>query len=54
MPFSNSGRQRVKSISSMRRMKRPPAAFDASNAVSAENAWPLCSRPVGDGAKRVA
>src|SRR5260370_32338597 len=48
----NAGRQRVRSISSMRSMKRPsgPAAAAAK---SAENAWPRCRYPVGLGAKRV-
>src|SRR3569623_2373663 len=40
-------------MSSKRRMKRPPSALAASKAVRAEKAWPLCSRPVGEGAKRV-
>src|SRR5436190_16605315 len=50
---SYSGRQRVRSMSSMRRMQRPPASRAASQAVRAENAWPRCSQPVGEGAKRV-
>src|SRR3989344_525032 len=53
MPVSNCGRQRVASMSSMRRMKRPPAARAASKAVRAEKAWPRCRSPVGEGAKRV-
>jgi len=35
---SYSGRQRVRSMSSMRRMKRPPASRAASRAVRAEKA----------------
>src|SRR5690606_18351072 len=53
MPASYSGRQRVASMSSMRSKKRPPAARAASWAQRAEKAWPRCSRPVGEGAKRV-
>ena len=41
-------------MSSMRSTKRPLASFAADQAVSAEKAWPRCSKPVGDGAKRVA
>ena len=41
------------SMSSMRRRKLPPAARASSAPVRAEKAWPRCSGPVGDGAKRV-
>ena len=50
---SNSRRQRVKSISSIRSRKRPPFLLAASNANNAEYACPRCSNPVGLGAKRV-
>src|SRR6185369_6785822 len=50
---SYSGRQRVRSMSSMRRRKRPPTSRAARCAVRAEKAWPRCRRPVGEGAKRV-
>src|SRR5690606_37684696 len=53
MPSTRSGRQRVVSISSMRRRKRPPCCAANRAFSSAEYAWPRCSRPVGDGAKRV-
>ncbi len=53
MAASYSGRTRVASMSSIRRMNRPPSARAAAWAVRAEKAWPLCSRPVGEGAKRV-
>ena len=42
---SNSGRQRVASMSSMRSRKVPPAPRARSQAVSAEKAWPRCRRP---------
>jgi beta-glucosidase-like glycosyl hydrolase len=50
---SYSGLHRVASMSSMRRMKRPFTARAASNAVSAEKAWPRWRYPVREGAKRV-
>src|SRR6185437_17112485 len=40
-------------MSSMRSRKRPPASRAAWKAVRAENAWPPCRSPVGEGAKRV-
>src|SRR6185437_4617896 len=53
MPCSYCGRQRLRSMSSRRSRKRPFASRAARSAVSAENAWPRCSQPVGEGAKRV-
>ncbi len=51
LPFlsSNSRRQRVKSISSIRSRKRPSFFLAVSNADNAEYACPECSNPVGLG-----
>src|SRR5664279_2837649 len=44
---------RERSVSSMRRMKRPPCLRAKSQQNRAVRTPPMCSRPVGDGAKRV-
>src|SRR6185312_4041577 len=49
---SNSFFERAASVSSMRRMKRPPIFFANRALTIAVRALPTCSRPVGDGAKR--
>ncbi len=51
MPASNSGVQRVVSMSSSRSSKRPPVASASCWFSSAEQAWPRCSRPLGLGAR---
>ncbi len=53
MPSTNSGRQRPGSRSSIRSRNLPPLARAWAWPSTAEKAWPRCSRPEGDGAKRV-
>src|SRR5215469_4721969 len=52
MAASNSGRQRVASMSSMRNSKWPWAARAMSKFNNAESACPRCKKPFGLGAKR--
>ena len=48
----NSGRQRSRSRSSIRRIKLPFRARDLSCARQKVAAWPTCKKPVGEGASR--
>ena len=48
-----SGVDRSRSVSSMRRRNRPPRPLAKSQLKSAVRAPPMCSAPVGEGAKRV-
>src|SRR5436309_12530142 len=47
-----SGVERSRSVSSMRSTSSPPACLASSQLKSAVRAPPMCSAPVGDGAKR--
>ena len=49
----HSGRQRVESISSILSSQRPPPARASRAPSTADKAWPRCSNPLGEGAKRV-
>src|SRR3954454_7135225 len=51
--WSNSAVDRSRSVSSMRRMNLPPFFRANKKLCSAVRILPTCSRPVGDGAKRV-
>jgi len=53
MPLVSSELQRVWSISSMRSKARPLFSTAKPKTAAAAWAWPICKRPVGDGAKRV-
>src|SRR5688572_5869249 len=52
MPLANSSVDRSRSVSSRRRMKRPPLARANRSLSSAVRILPAWSRPVGLGAKR--